>query len=154
MISDPPYALTSRYTYPQTVAEVLDPPVRFRDATVMAVRQFAMSRPWRGTVEERKAKFLRLHRRLCAIYGKTTRLRFGPLDGECSGGSCYSPHDDLIELSGKLSVTTYLHEFAHALGRGERGACRWSINLFRRCFPRSFGRCRSDGHMLRRAGDR
>ena len=146
--------MTDRYGYPQSVAEVLDPPVRFRSATSMAVKRFAMSRPWRGTIEQRKAKFRRLHRRLCRVYDKGTRLRFGPLDGECSGGSFYSPHDDLIELSGGLSVVTYLHEFAHALGRGERGACRWSLNLFRECFPRSFARCEHEGHMLRRAGDR
>jgi len=59
------------------------------------------------------------------------------------------------------TVITYLHEFAHALlrqgyggqlssvalrakedalGHGERGACRWSINLFRRVFPAQYAR--------------
>ena len=45
-------------------------------------------------------------------------------------------------------MLTYLHEFAHARGYDERGACRWSLNLFRRCFPRSFARCRPVGHTL------
>ena len=52
------------------------------------------------------------------------------------------------QFVGRLSVVTFLHEFGHALGYGERGACRWSINLFRRCFPRSFARCRQAGHTL------
>jgi hypothetical protein len=43
---------------------------------------------------------------------------------------------------------TFLHEFAHARGFDERQACRWSINLFRRCFPRSFASCRQVGHTL------
>ena len=47
-----------------------------------------------------------------------------------------------------LSVLAYLHEFAHARGADERQACHWSINLFRRCFPRSFARCRAVGHTL------
>jgi hypothetical protein len=41
-----------------------------------------------------------------------------------------------------------LHEFAHARGADERQACRWSINLFKKCFPRSFARCRVIGHTL------
>ena len=47
-----------------------------------------------------------------------------------------------------LSVVTYLHEFAHSRGADERQACGWSINLFRRIFPRSYARCRHQGHML------
>ena len=49
----------------------------------------------------------------------------------------------------RLSVVTYLHEFAHAMGRDERGACRWSLNLFRRVFPEQFARLRTDGHTVR-----
>jgi hypothetical protein len=68
--------------------------------------------------------------------------------GTHSGASNYRPACHTITLTGKLSVLTYLHEFAHARGADERQACRWSINLFRRCFPRSFARCRAVGHTL------
>jgi hypothetical protein len=135
--------------YPASVDEVLDPPVRFRAETVQAVRRFKRSKPWRGTVDERKAKFDRLHRDLNAVYRRATRLAFGVLDGGDSGSSHYTPSTDTITLCGRLSVLTYLHEFAHALGRDERGACRWSLNLFRAVFPVSFSRCRSAGHTLR-----
>jgi hypothetical protein len=136
------------FGYPATVAEVIDDNMRFRPGTLQAVLRFKENRPWRGSLEERKAKFLALHQDLCGLYGKQTTLTFGQLEGGDSGGSCYSRMGDAITLCGKLSVVTYLHEFAHALGRDERGACRWSINLFKRCFPRQFAKCQASGHTL------
>lgn len=136
--------------YPQTVAEVLDPNAKYKPAVLAAVRRFAKTKPWRGSEDERKAKFLTVHSDLCRIYQRTTRLEFGVLDGGCSGSSHYTPSTDTITLCGALSVVTALHEFAHVLGRDERGACRWSISLFARCFRHSFARCRHDGHTLRR----
>src|SRR5436309_2586523 len=117
--------------YPATVAEVLDPPVRFRPATIAAARQFARSRPWRGSVEERQAKFIAAHADLCRVYGLTTTLRFERIDGSCSGLSSYCPSTNEIVIRGRLSATSLFHEVAHALGRDERGAVRWSVNLFR-----------------------
>ena len=139
-----------RRSYPRTVAEILDDQMRFRQETLEAVRCFRRSRPWSGSERERKRKLRRLHRVLCRIYHKRTRLGFGLLDGGCSGQSGYDGLQDVIILRGRLSVTTYLHEFGHALGKGERGACRWSVNLFRKCFPRQFAACWAEGHMLRR----
>ncbi|MDB5320336.1 MAG: hypothetical protein JWN40_1967, partial [Phycisphaerales bacterium] len=135
--------------YPQTVAEVIDPPVRFRLGVIAAVRRFKRSKPWRGTEDERKAKFERLNRDLCGLYGKQTHLQFGLLDGEDSGSSHYVRSTDTITLCGRLSVLTFLHEFGHALGKDERAACRWSLNLFRAVFPVSFARCMAVGHTLR-----
>jgi hypothetical protein len=140
--------------YPETVLEVLNPPVKFRPDVVEAVKRFALSKPYRGTLEERMEKFLGLHGELCGIYSKQTRLTFADIDGGDSGGSYYRPATDTITVTGKLSVVTYLHEFAHALGRDERGAVRWSVNLFRLCFPRSFARCVAVGHVLRQLGPR
>jgi hypothetical protein len=136
--------------YPATVAEVLDPPVHFRPAVIEAVKRFALAKPYRGTSEERQQKFMALHHDLCSLYCKQTVLTFGTIDSSDSGSSFYQPSADAITLTGKLSVVTYLHEFAHALGRDERGAVRWSVSLFRLCFPRSFARCVTADHMLRR----
>ena len=135
--------------YPRTVNEILDDNMRFRRATVQAVLRFKRSRPWRGTPRERKRKFRLLHGELCRIYGKSTRLFFVSLDGRCSGLSSYDGLSDMIVLRGRLSVVTFLHEWGHALGTGERDACRWSVNLFKRGFPDQFARCRSEGHRLR-----
>ena len=145
-----PGEMPTRDDYPRTVAEVLDGQIRFRQATIQAVLRFKAKRPWSGLPIERMLKLRLLHRNLCRIYGRETSLLSRRLDGSFSGSSSYCPSCDVITLRGKLSVVTYLHEFAHALGKGERGACRWSIHLFRRCFPEQFARCRSEGHVLRR----
>jgi hypothetical protein len=140
---------TRTNNYPATVNEVLDPAMRFKPAALRAVRRFARSRPWRGTIGERKVKFQRLNEELADAYGlPRPRLTFFQVeDGLYCNGS-YHRHSHTITLYGKLSVVTYLHEFGHARGYGERQACRFSINLFRRCFPRSFARCRAVGHTL------
>jgi len=80
-------------------------------------------------------------------------LHFAEMDGGFSGASSCRRRGDgkpaVITMRGKLSVVTFLHEFAHALGRDERGACRWSINLFRSVFPEQYARLRADGHTLK-----
>lgn len=138
--------------YPSTVIEVLDD--HMRSAALRTVRAFAESRPWAGSVEERKEKFHELNRALSKAYDTTEpELVFGRLDGTSSGSSHYIPRLHRIVLVGKLSVVTYLHEFAHSRGMGEQGACRWSINLFRRCFPKQFGKLVHVGHTLIRPAE-
>ena len=136
--------------YP-TVAEVLDPNRRYKPAVLRALRAFAKSKPWAGSIEERQAKFRTLHSALAAAYYlEAPKLIFGDPERD-SGSSCFIPSANTIILHG-LSVVSFLHEFAHFLfGRSEQKACSWSINVFRRCFPKSFSRCRFDGQMLRRA---
>lgn len=134
-----------RANYPATVEEVLQDGRKYKPEVLRATRLFAQAKPWRGSIEDRVRKLHALHAALCAAYGKRTQVVIGHV-----GGDCYVPSLDLIRLSGRLSVVTYLHEFGHALGKDERQTCRWSINLFRRVFPRSFARCRREGHMLLR----
>lgn len=140
--------------YPDTVIEVLDDRMTFRPEALRAVRAFARSHPWRGSMDERKEKFRRLNHDLATAYGiREPELVFGRLDGSGSGRSQYIRSLHRIVLLGKLSVVTYLHELAHARGMSERGACRWSLNFFRRVFPRSWGRSVHQGHMLIRPSD-
>lgn len=140
-----------RHNYPGTVAEILDDGMRFNRRALRAVRRFAHSRPWRGSLQERKRKFRRLNRRLARAYHRARpRLVFAGLTGEDSGTSSYAPASHTITIRGRLSVVTFLHEFAHALRRDERQATKWSVNLFRRCFPRSYARCQHVEHTLRR----
>ena len=137
--------------YPESATEVIDQSVRFNPQALAAIRAFARKRPWRGTLDERWAKFQALNDELAHAYRVQTPILLlrGNGTGE-SGRSSYHPRPPTITMRGKLSVITFLHEWGHHLrGRSEREACRWSINLFRRCFPRSFARCRFDGHMLR-----
>ena len=141
--------------YPQTAAECLSDNIKYRRGVIAAVKAFKRSGPWKGSIETRKKKFRRLNGRLAEAYGMPApELHFEGIDGSFSGASSCSRRSRgqpaVITMRGKLSVVTFLHEFAHALGKGERGACRWSINLFRRVFPRQFARLRADGHVLRR----
>ena len=135
--------------YPESVAEVLDDAMKFRPAALQAMRDFRDAKPWAGTIEERQEKFRVLNRALAAAYQiAEPELAFENLDGGSSGRSHYVRSSHRIVLVGKLSVVSYLHEFGHARGYGERMACRWSINLFKRIFPRRFSRLIQVGHML------
>jgi hypothetical protein len=145
--------------YPRTAAECLRDGMKFRRGVVAAVKAFRRVGPWRGALEGRKRKFRRLNDALARAYGMPApELRFERIDGSFSGASSCRRRGDgrpaVITMRGKLSVVTFLHEFAHALGRDERGACRWSINLFRRVFPEQYTRLQADGHTLRRTQER
>ena len=131
--------------YPKTVSEVLSRRKKYRPAALAAVRRFARSKPWQGSVAERRRKLAKLNRELAAAYGvPRPALRFD------AAVDCYVRLTGTIQLTKMAgSVVTYLHEFAHhLLGPCERRACRWSLNLFRRCFPRSFRRLQQVGHTL------
>ena len=138
-----------RRGYPETVLEIIDDDMRFRMSALRTVRSFAQSHPWRGSLPVRKEKFRGLNESLAAAYGiPEPELAFGEIDGSRSGASHYIPALHRIVLVGRLSVVTFLHEFAHARGMDERRACRWSINLFRRCFPGHYARLLHRGHTL------
>jgi hypothetical protein len=140
--------------YPETVVEVLDDEITYPDELLCVMRIFSASKPWSGSIEARKRKFTDVNRLMataCRIQAPT--LTFGSLDGGSSGSSYYSPGEHRITLTGKLSVVTFLHEFAHSQGMNEQDACRWSINLFRRCFPKQYSRLVHVGHTLIRPQD-
>lgn len=144
----------SRFDYPETVTEILDDRMTFQPTALAALRTFRASKPWRGSHDERVEKVRQLNRELARAYGiSEPELIIGLMDGGSSGASGYAPSRGRITLVGKLSVITFLHEFAHARGFGERGATRWSINLFRRIFPRQYGRLIHVGHTLVRPED-
>ena len=110
---------------------------------------FAASRPWRGTLKQRKAKFRTAIREICAAAGaKPPRMIFAVDEETDSGRSCCVPALGLIVLRGRLSVITALHEIMHLLhGSSERTAVARSLALFRAAFPRSFRRLTFSGHM-------
>ncbi len=140
--------------YPATVVEVLDDQAEYPPELLRVVRLFAASNPWKGSLRTRQQKFCQFnHLMAVACRIDEPLLAFGHLDGSSSGASYYVPRDHRIVIVGKLSVVTYLHEFAHALGFDERKACRWSPNLFRKCFPRQFSRLIHVGHTLVRPQD-
>lgn len=137
--------------YPRTAQECLDDSIKYKRGVISLLREFAADRPWRGSKRERFDKFAALHVGLCELYGIFPALVARGITGGDSGSSSFAPVGNCITLRGKFSVVTYLHEFAHALGKGERGAVRWSLNLFKRVFPRHFEAAFANarGHVVR-----
>lgn len=142
----------ARNNYPASVHEVLVEGKKYHPAALRAVRKFAKSKPWSGSLSERQTKLRELNENLSAAYDvRPPQLVFGPAEPATdSGGSFYIRGLNAIVMRGRLSVVTYLHEFAHHLyGSDERKVCRWSLNLFRRCFPKSWEKLSFEGHMAR-----
>lgn len=140
------------HEYPASPNEVLNPPMKFKAGTMKVMADFKQSKPWRGTTDERIAKFTKLVADLSRVYGiQPPALDTTGVDSEeSSDTSYYMPMMHLISLRGRLSVITLLHELAHALRKNERDACRWSLSLFKRVFPRQWARLRFEGHVARR----
>lgn len=141
--------------YPRSVEEVLDPEKKYKPAVLRAVKAFRARKPWRGTVAERQEKFRKLYAALAEAYQIAEPcLIFEANEQQGSGASCFVPASRTIILRGRLSVVSALHEWAHFLfGFSEKTACSWSINLFCRCFPKSWARVQFDGHMIRSRGE-
>lgn len=137
--------------YPKSVAEVLDDNIKYRQETHEAMIKFKKSNPWSGTPKEMRKKIKTLNADLAKVY-KIERPQV-VFVGRFAFGACYFPIGNLIimeqEKDGRYSVVTFLHEFGHALGKNEKETCRWSINLFRHHFPKSFNRLVPEGHLLK-----
>ncbi len=136
--------------YPKTVAEVLDDNIKYKPATHKAVRRFKRTHPWKCSVADLKDNFRDLSNDLAKAY-KIDPPQLVFVD-RFFFGSCYFPCGHMIvltrERSGRFSVMTFLHEFGHAIRKNEDQTCRWSTNLFRKHFPRSFKKLRPDRHLL------
>lgn len=84
--------------------------------------------------------------KLADIYGKPVAIEF--IDEAPT--SWYSKKYQRIYIAGEPSIVSTLHEFAHHLfGPNELKACRWSIWLFKKSFPRAFAKLKWKGHMLK-----
>lgn len=122
--------------------DLIDERATFEPAALKATRELARAKPWRGEWEAR-FDLLKLYvDRLALTYNvpPIALTHEGPRSG-CSGTSYYDPNLNAIILQGRLSVVTVMHLFCAARGMEPMKRIRWSVNLFRRCFPKSFGRC-------------
>lgn len=129
--------------YPESVDGVLDERT-FAAPLLDAVR--AMEGVHKLAPKKQRERFRRLHSVLCLETSRITNLAFCPT---VSGDqSYYTASGNTIVLCGEPWLPTYLHEFGHALGYDEREACAWSLNLFRRVFPREFATLRRREHQL------
>ena len=67
----------------------------------------------------------------------------------------YFPGQRTLEIDGRNpSIVSTLHEMGHHVkGHSELAACRWSVWLFKKVFPRAYEQLEWQGHMLRRRAD-
>ena len=91
-----------------TPDQLVNESIVFSDEVLEATRNFARSRPWRGDVDLRAAKFREFHDALCNG-GSGPALVIDVPDPETnSGDSRFNQDMNAIEMRGKLSVVTYL----------------------------------------------
>jgi len=121
-----------------------------------ALKAFRDSKPWRGSLDQRREKFETFHAALCEATGLTPELVLLEVErdaGVVTGGNGgYSGRRNTIVLAGKLSVVTYLFAFGLLAGLdGRDEAMKWARGLFKHFFPRSAAGCvEVGGLMLRR----
>lgn len=97
---------------------------------------------WRGSIPERKEKFIFLHEQLSKLFNNKTVLCFGYMDEQSEkigGSSGYSmfipPPVKTIILAGKLSLITYLNLFGRSIGLKPADSQIWAKNTFNKVFP-------------------
>lgn len=123
--------------------------MKFKQGVIPIMRLFKQNCPYKLGEENRKQGLIALNQFLSAIYQiECPLLAFEDINDEHSFGSSYDEFENKITLRGKLSIITFLHEFAHARGADEERAVLWSLSLFKRIYPIAFGQLVADKHTL------
>ena len=82
---------------------------------------------------------------LADIYKKPINVQYSPE----SSTAYYECITKTIHITKSLSIISALHEFAHHIfGKSELQACRWSVSVYSKTFPKSFEKLKWEGHML------
>ncbi|QDU88383.1 hypothetical protein Pla175_17590 [Pirellulimonas nuda] len=154
---------------PLGVEDVINERRRFNADVLRAVKAFRRAKPFRGTIDEQKAALKAMHAVIVEAYSLNVELEFGTGFGEDEPSldsvlqdrrfltrrgrtvpiSAVAP-DFAIRLQGRLSLVSYLHLVGAARGLSPADRCEFSLNLFKRVFPKSFERAEKDGMVLRR----
>jgi hypothetical protein len=143
--------------------EYIDDTIEYPTAVIEALKYFKKNYKFKSDtvrfeehMRRRLAGIRQLRDTLCREYGVprvsvyAERILPNPSPG-ISCHCCYDVKLGCIRMIGKLSILTFLHEFSHHLQRGgtEEEARRWSINLFKRVYPRAFERLNvRDGYFM------
>lgn len=148
--------------YPRRVNDVLCDR-KYPGKILRVMKWFRSQHPFRKTRHEKLALFTELVNRLNEAYGFVPcYVMMGPEDRYEAFVNSDEPHG-VIQLDfERMSVVSLLHEYSHHRQHcqrshdvaDEREACSWSINLFRRIFPKSYSKLKHQGHLLvRREGN-
>jgi hypothetical protein len=82
---------------------------------------------------------------LSVVYNRPVNVKLEPDRKTCS----YNKLSKTIIMNQSTSIISLLHEMAHHLfGPSELKACRWSVWLFKKTFPKAFQKLKWKGHML------
>lgn len=132
--------------YP-TKTDILMVEQKFKPEVLTLVRSWKRDlwRDYKVSPDMKREALKVLVNKLADIYGKPVAIEFA--EGAPTGR--YFIRQQKIYITGTPSIITVLHELAHHLfGADELKACRWSVWLFKRTFPKAFQKLRWKGHML------
>lgn len=115
--------------YPKPI-EILYPKIKFKNSTLKIIQN------WKNKYNPKKRKkhqIKKLIKSLTKSYNIKTKIKY------IKNGFCYyNPVSQEININGKLSIVSALHETAHAIfGPNEYQACRWSVQLYLCIFPKN-----------------
>jgi hypothetical protein len=142
-----------------SLEQILAQDVEIESKVLKATRGLAKSKPWRGEPAKRLADLVLWAECVAGAWGLgVVKLQRAGASGGTSAASGVSPDGRKITLRGRLSVVTTMHLLAKSrqiiqsgLGlnlEAHRQAIVWSVNLFKKCFPLSFSRCRLENGLL------
>jgi hypothetical protein len=127
-----------------TTNKFIDDSKTYKPEAIKALKAFKKKKTFKLPLEERIEAMRELLASLTEIYAvsKPVEFKTEDLDGSSSGLSFVRVLEDrfILVMMGRLSIITLLHEFAHCRGYDEAEARTWSLNLFRKVYPKQFAR--------------
>lgn len=136
--------------YP-TSNEIMTPEISFKNNTIKTVLEWKHQYfpKWSTRPKPNQLDALEeLVKKLCGVYGETVTIN------KQGDFFCFIPKDNTLCLDkNNPSIVSTLHEFRHKInGYDETSACRWSVQLFKKCFPNSFDKLEfaKGSHLLKR----
>ena len=125
--------------------------IKFRKGVTKAADKFKESKPFKGTRFERLAKLDAFHRGLCKVYEVVDVPIRITLKGMQKGWHVSDTDSGLIVAgTPKPAVWSYLYAFSELVFDEckYKNRVRWSLNLYRRMFPKMFEKLVPTGNML------
>lgn len=138
--------------YP-SATEILRKNHKHRPTVIKAVKAWKREVWYPARAGDHEARFKAIEELVVRLakdfYDKPVKVVWKP--DAVNSSSFYTPKNETITICGEPSIVTALHELAHHLfGESEDKACKWSVHLFRKTFPKAFGELHFSGHMLTR----
>ena len=129
--------------------DLTDDSLTYKPDAMNALRALARSKPWRGSLDERRAKIRTAFLALADVYGLDAWTIRWSGSGFGDTGSSYADRDKQeIVFKGRPSVVTLLYLVGVARGMQQVNPMIWACTAFKKRFPISFSRCEVRGGLL------